>query len=386
MYTLYDNTAVGSIQEAWRREDIDDLVVNLFPLDTPLHQTLESVPVSHYKQQPIDTFSSTQIPRTSAVFATSGAAWSSVLARPEGYTYTDEAENYGGKLISCVVEIQGKQFSVSDSDRNEPMYGITDRFAYEALKKAQSVVNNQEHSMWWSVGSAPAGKQMHTGGGVDVARQTQGLVHWICVSGLQRSKIGLGAASLTDGHGNEFGTNGGTSLNQGASTWAYDANGSALDSSMFKDNLMNHWFTITGRQAGAVGFCGARIKSMFSTFALTANGPINERTLSAASRMIIDPVDYYETEFGVVAINLCRYLNISGQSVAIAQSSGSVTVPYDEVLAFIKPEFFKIGVKRANHMSILGKVGDFESGLIRGEKGLLCKNPQAGVAIVNCVP
>lgn len=383
IYTAYSPTAVTQ-QELLVKESVEDLVTNLYPLDTPLHQILESRPMnSVFTEQPVDTFNT--ITRTSAVFSAS-ASFGTTHAKPEGFTYATTTPIYQAKLKS-VAEIQGLQFGVSDTDRALSHWGMTDRFAYEALKCTQSVVNNFEMSFWWSPGTPAGGADLNSTGGdaIQFARQTQGLVHWICKSGLQRSKIGLAQATFTDGHGNEFGTNS-AALNTGASSWAYDAGGLTLDQAMFKDNLMAQWYTITGRQAGAVGFTGAKIKNLFSQFALTANGAINERTLDAASKRIVDTVDYYETDFGVVSLNLCRYLNISGQSVSIAQSTGSVTVPYDEVLLFMQPSYFKIGVVRPITMSPLGKTGDFEQGLIRGEKGIICTNPQAGAAIVSCIP
>lgn len=385
-YTVWDTTAVGSAaQESLVKESVQDLITNLFPLDTPLQQILEKVPMGNvYTETPVDTFSSTMISRVSSVFGSSGATAATTSAQTEGATYSSGTPQYPARLKS-VAEIQGKQFSVSDTDRAMSQYGMTDRFAYEALKTTEAVVNNFEHSFWWSPGSAPAGRDLDSGGGTYYARQTQGVVHWICKSGLQRSVIGLGQSTFTDGHGNEFGTNS-AALNTGASSYAFNAAGLALDQTMFKDDLMAQWYAITGRQAGAVGFCGARIKNLFSQFALTANGAINERSLDAAAKRVIDTVDYYETDFGVVSLNLCRYLNISGQSVSVAQSTGSVTVPYDEVLLFMQPSYFQIGVVRPVYMSPIGKTGDFEQGLIRGEQALICRNPQAGAAIVNCLP
>jgi hypothetical protein len=336
-----------------------------------------------FTEQPVDTFNT--ITRTSAVFSAS-ASFGTTHAKPEGFTYATTTPTYPARLKS-IAEIQGLQFAVSDTDRAMSQYGMTDRFAYEALKTTQAVVNNCEMSFWWSPGTPAGGADLNSTGGdaIQFARQTQGIVHWICKSGLQRSKIGLAQATFTDGAGNEFGTNS-PALNTGASSWAYDAGGLTLDQAMFKDNLMAQWYTITGRQAGAVGFTGAKIKNLFSQFALTANGAINERTLDAASKRVVDTVDYYETDFGVVSLNLCRYLNIAGQSVSIAQSTGSVTVPYDEVLLFMQPSYFKIGVVRPITMSPLGKTGDFEQGLVRGEQGIICTNPQAGAAIVSCIP
>lgn len=385
-YSVWPTASVGSAaNEALVKESVGDLISNLFPLETPLQSILGKMPMNNVETyQPIDTFSTSLINRVSSVFGSSGATSLTTSAQTEGSSPTDYTAQYPGKLKS-VAEIQLKSFTVSGTDRAMSMYGIADRYAYEALKVTQALANMYEHSFWWSPGTATAGADLDSGGGTYYARQTQGLVHWICKSGLQRSKIGLGQASFTDGHGNEFGTNS-PALNTGASSWAYDAAGLALDKSMFKEQLMAQWYGINGRQGGAVGFAGGRIKNMFSEFALTANGAINERTLDAASKLIVDTVDYYETDYGVVSLNLCRYLNISGQSVSISQSTGSVTVPYDEVLLFIHPRYFKIGVVRPIHLESLAKTGDFERGQVVGEMGLVCTNPQAGAAIVSCVP
>ena len=390
-YTVYDPTTGGAgLQEALVRESVADITTNLFPLDTPAQQILEKFPMQNVlTEMPVDTFSSTIIPRTGigTLFSNSAtsASFANILARPEAWTFTNNTAQYPARLKS-VAEIQGQQFAVSDTDRAMSQYGLTDRFAYEALKTTQAVVNNFENAFWWGSGTPPAGTDLNSGADTQqLVRMTQGLVTWICKSGLQRSKIGLGTASFTDGHGNQFGTNN-AALNTGASTWAYDAAGVTLDQSMFKDNLMAQWYAITGRQAGAVGFCGARVKNLFSQFALTANGPINMRTLDAAAKQVVDTVDYYDTDFGLVSLNLCRYLNFSGQSVTISQSAGSTTIPCDEVLLFIKPQYWKIGVVRPVYMSPLGKIGDFEQGLVRGEMSLVSTNPQGGVAVVNCIP
>ena len=389
-YLINDSTA-GTALEVFRKEQVEDLIINLFPLDTPLHQILGARPMTSYLKQPVDTFSSALINRVSSVFAAGDRStnWNASSAKPEGHTYASYTEGYGALMISGVAEIQGLQFSVSDSDRNEPLYGMTDRFAYEALKATESVVNMFEHSFWWSPGTPPAGSDLNTSTGTQYARQTQGICHWILKSGLQRSQFPSGGSTAhTDGHGNDFGSSG--TLYNYARGYAYDAGGVTLDQAMFKDNLMAEWYNLTGRQAGAVGFTGAKIKNLFSQFALTANGPINERTLEAAAKRVVDTVDYYETDFGVLSVNMCRYLNLSGQSVNISTSSSTNgdttnTIPYDEVLILIKPEFFQIGVKRPVYMSPLGKTGDFESGLVRGEKGLICRNPQAGAGISNCL-
>lgn len=393
-YLVYGPTnAAGSLKEALVKEDVSDLITNLFPLDTPLTQVLSKTPMNNvFTEQPVDFYSTgvnSGIVRTNAGIAiNTGNAdpEGTFLQKPEGHTFTTSTPFYPARLKS-VAEIQGIQFAVSDTDRAMSQYGIGDRYTYEALKTTRSVVNNFETSFWWSLGTPPEGVDADSDSGsaeITTIRNTQGLMPWILFSGLQRTKIGLAQATHIDGNGNEFGTNS-AALN-GSSSHAYDAAGLTLDQSMFKEQLMSPWWTNTGRTGGAVGFAGPKVKGLFSQFALTANGPVNERTLDAASKLVVDTVDYYETDFGLVSINLCRYLGIESQSTVVDQTTGTTTVAWDESLVFIHPEYWNIGVVRGVTFTPLAKTGDFESGLVRGEQSLICRNPMAGAAIVNCIP
>lgn len=382
-FVVYDNTAVNAAaKEALIKEQVDDLVINMFPLDATLQRTFGRVYMgSVFQQTPIDTFPAAYISRTASKFVLTNPV-GTVQAQPEGATYTSVTPSYQAKFIN-VAEIQGLQFAVTGTDMSIETYGMTDRFSYEALRATQALVNQFELSLWWSPGTPPQGVQLHTSGGLDVGRQTQGLCHTILQSGLQRSKIGLGAA-FSDLVGNNFGS-GVSALNTGASTWCYDANGLPLDQAMFKDNLMAKWWEITGRQSGAMGFTGARGKNMFSQFATHVNGSINDRQIAAENKMLVDTLDVYDTDFGPVGMNLSRYLNIN-DTVAVAQSAGSTTVAWNEVMVLIQPQYYKIGVKRPITLYSIGKTRDAEDGLVLGELGLITKNPQAGVGVVNFVP
>ena len=389
-YVLWNQTDVTTAaNEALLKEQVQDLLINLFPLDTPLWSLLGRVNMnSVFLSQPIDTYSTSYINRAASVFARTGGSFESTAAKPESYTYVSTTPQYAQRFKS-VAEIQGKRFGVSGTDRAVAMYGITDRFTLEALKCTQALVNNFEYSFWWSPGSPETGAVLHTAGGatVDVARQTQGICHAVLRSGLQRSKQGgtITDATSTDGCGNEFGTNNST-LNTGAATWAYDAAGLPFDQAMFKDNMMSKWYDLTGIQAGAMGFMGTRMKNLFSQFAQTSNGSINERTIAAENRALIDTLDYYHTDTGMVGVNLSRYLNLSQNHTVDLTTVADVTVAADEVALFIKKDFFKIGILRPIQLESLGKTRDAEDGQVTGECALVTLNPQGGVAIVNALP
>ena len=399
IYTVYpgNGDAAGSLQETLLKEDVSDLITNLFPLDTPLQQALGTQAMtSVFTEYPVDTFSS--IFRTAAVVGNGGVADPGaltnlgLLAKPEGYTYTASTPQYPAKL-KAVVEIQGRRFQVSGTDRSVSMYGIGDRYNYEMVKVMKNVVNDFEHAFWWSKGTGPAGLDLDSGAEVFTMRQSQGLMWWILKSGLARSKMSGGLPGLcstsacTDGVGNAFGSS--STLGTAAGSWAYDANGVSLDQAMFKERLMGPWWQLTNRGgAGAMGFASPRIKNLFSQFALSSNGPINERTIDAAAKRVVDTVDWYETDYGVVSITMSRYLSLTGQTITVRHDdtgAGDTTVACDECLVFIHPEYFKIGKLRGVSYSPLAKTGDFDDGQIVGEQGLLCTNPQGGAALVNCI-
>src|SRR4026207_715400 len=138
-FLLADNTAVGTaINEATLKEQVQDLLINLFPLDTPLQQVCERINMnSTFMSQPIDTYN--DITRVSSLFDAS-ANFVTTNAKPEGFTYVSGTPQYPAKLKS-VAEIQGRAFGVSGTDRAVAMWGITDRYVLEALKKTQAVVN-----------------------------------------------------------------------------------------------------------------------------------------------------------------------------------------------------------------------------------------------------
>lgn len=387
-YVLWNQTDVTTAaNEALLKENVQDLLINLFPLDTPLWRLLGHIPMqSVFIANGVDTFSTSYINRAASVFDRTGGSFAGLSAKPEAFTYTSTTPQYAQRLKS-VAEIQGKQFGVSRTDRAVSMWGITDRYTLEALKATQSVMNNFEYSFWWSPGTAETGAQLHTGGGTDIARQTQGLCNFLMRSGLQRSKQGgtITEATHLDGNGNNYGTTNPT-LNTGAATWVYDANGLPFDQAMFKDNMMAKWYELTGIQSGAMGFMGMRMKNLFSQFALTANGSVNERTLAAEQRSVVDTIDYYTTDAGTVGVNLSRYLNLTQAHVIDLTTIADVTVAADETALFIKPEYFKIGILSPISLSSLGKTRDAEDGLVVGECALVCLNPQAGVGIVNALP
>lgn len=370
-YLVYPTASIGSTpNETLMKESVEDLITNLFPLHLDLHNEFGSMGMSNVEHNyPMDTHG--LITRTAAQFATANPP--TAFQQPEGSTATSGTAGYPVKLKG-IAEIHQRSFAVSGTDRAVSHYGINDRYTYEALKVLQTVSNDFEFSFWWSPGSVVGGFDADSTGTTLAVRQTQGLCHWIAMSGLQRTKIGT--TSITDGNGNV--------ITGSYSTWAQDANGVNLDRAMF-ENAMFQWKQLGGQPMGCTVYASSPVRSLFTTFALTAGGPINERQVAADAKKITDVIDIYETQHGMHYLKGSFYLDIAGQTQSIAQSAGSTTVAWNETLLAIQPRYYKIGVLRPTTTVPIAKTGDFDQGMVVGEKALLCTHPQGGVGIFNCV-
>lgn len=374
---LYDTTA-GTLNQVNLAESVEDVVTNLFPLETPLQTQLGSKGVrSVYHRYPIDTF--TNITRTNALFAAGTVATNH--QKPEGHTPTTGAPTQAGQLAG-VVEIHVEAFGVTGTMRAVSLHGFGDMFVEEAAKYSKKVANDEEMSFTWSPGSGPGGNDLESGGGTTMTRQTQGLAHWIGKTGLQRTKIGTGTG-ITDGNGNVFHPSTIGTIHTNNYSYCLDANGANLDRDMFFQTMLA-WRNIGGEPDRCFGILSSNIKQLFVTFALLPQGAINERKVDADIKTIYDTIDVYVTDMGTHYLSKSRYLDIAGQSVTMTQSAGSTIVAYDECAFFIMPKFYKIGSLRGQSFEMLAHTGDHHRGQILSERGLFCQNTLAGCGIVNC--
>lgn len=395
-YVLYPNLAVSpqtGLNEVLLKEDVQDLLSNLFPLDLQLHAWCDRIDMSQVlKESPIDTYGQGNAITRDATGYTGSAG-----LREEGIVPVDGAPQYPWKL-RAVAELHAESFGVSGTDRASEQYGITDRYTLEALKFTRKVANDFEQNFWWGQGTAANGTVTDAGTGAAGAspivgtnwkRATQGVVPWITRTGLSRT-IGGVAQNVYNAHGEQLcASSAPTQLVGGRfMSYAYNAGNINLDRGMFANNLMQPWWDLGGETEGCVIFCSPKVKALFSTFALQANGAINERKIDAAERLVIDTVDAYETDFGIHYINKSRYLNIASTvslKYCTASTQTTLTTAMDEVLVALMPSYWKIGVYRPVGFTPLAKTGDLDRGMITGELAMACMNLTGGAAVVNCV-
>lgn len=396
VYTLYAGTAVSSTMagpnEVLVKEDVSDLISNLFPYDTPLHQLLEREPMSQiFKEAPVDDEAGIVRTSTSVGMNAAGVGADSVV-KLEASTASAGAAAYPSK-IRAVNEIHQEAFEVSGTDRAVDHYAITDPFTYRAMKLARKMTNDAEARYWHGKGTRPDGAVVTNyatgavnttdglGGTGSFPRQTQGVFNWIMRTGLERTTVGVGA-NFFNAHGEQIK---GTGYNY--CSYAFDASGLNFDSSLLQQKFLGEWWGIGGDPRGCVLLMGRKPKQLFSTVALTPNGEINSRAIPADNKRIVDTIDVYETQFGIHYVNLVRYLDLAQTSVYDTTSAGAnVSVAWDESIIAIQPRYWRIGVLRGLGFTPLAKTGDFDRGMFTSETGIICKSPiGGGCGIANCV-
>lgn len=401
MYTIYDPaTASNTIKDTLVKEDVWPIISNLYPQEFAFLNSIGTISAGNnvFREYPIDTMNLVNR-NFGTAFAASDMSTSTLatLARPEGFTPTDNDPFYKGRLKS-VCEIQLLSQTVSGTSEWVNRYGVGDARMEQAMRLMEAIAQNIEFSAMWSTGTGPGGTDLNTAGsGNQTVRQTMGLAYWILKTGLNRSK-GLGSASpgsgttdntFLDGHGNDFGdTTGQPALNQGAMTWAYDANGTTITREMFLENCMAKWWTLANKPSTVRCLLSPGIKTRLTSFNQTQSGAIvNERSISAADRTLNDGIDYYHTDFGEVGFAMTRHLSqATTVSVTHNLAGSTTTVAVNECAFLYNPEGFKRMVGRPAQLVDHGVGGDWKRFHVVYEGGVACMNPQHGTALVNCLP
>lgn len=190
-------------------------------------------------------------------------------------------------------------FQVTDSERARNYPGFKDRYAYEMEKAMKEWKNNTEFNVL-------------------------------------RSTIATGTGSATRTQ---------TGLKASITTVATSQSGVSLTETHLNDYLQNAWNQ--GGQPTEI-LVGPRLKRRISSF--TAN---TTRQTEAVSKELVNVVDTYVSDFGVVRVNLHRYMTVSGDT------------NYD--ILGIQPDKFRIAYFREPEHVSLAKTGSSTKGMIEGE-------------------
>lgn len=150
------------------------------------------------------------------------------------------------------------------------------------------------------------------------------------------------------------------------------------------------------RIGGSLMLCSAAIKRLVGQFANVfgsgsppALAMLNERWIAAAEKKLIDSVDYYESDFGIIGIHMDRYMesstnyNPSGALLGFHDASYTNSETYyitpSKSFIIIEPDMVKIAVLngRGFFHNPLGMQGDSLEGQLVSEMSIQPMNPRA---------
>jgi len=346
------------------REDLSDILTIMSPLDTPLLAMLPQTPVSNpYYDWPID-----DIPTPAGVSGTSGTS-SAVEGADAVFNITSAVGNDTRFRMGNGTVINRETVDVTDSDRVALKAGVRDEFAYQVWKKTLQMAKQFEYNLHWA--------QYATGDntGAGTARNTEGFISWLY-------KLGNGAQAdkLVGGKGYDMSATGRQLVYQ--PNYYIPGAAADLDRNVLHNNLLTPAWRKGMQVEGAIALMGAPVKRLFADFALVnSTGELNTRTIPAEASKLIDTIDFIRTDFGVLYLNLDRYLD--GVDTVVESINGAGTGAAakthlaNKTVFIFQPGMLELAMYRPAGFTLLAKIGDATKGLVLMEGGTKPLSPLA---------
>lgn len=280
--------------------------------------------------------------------------------------------------------------NVSDTQRLMNLAGVGDEFAYQTYKQSVNVLKQMEYNLHWSEYADGGG-----GGSLADRRATHGVVPWLgwlgdIAGGTDPSrtedvtlagKTWLAASSLTaDSNYRPFFVPGGATTAAPADLTREAFNTQILKPAM--DQGMN--------MQDACVLVGSSLKLTISKFANVYDGTtpvfsLNERNVSADEKKVTDVIDHFSSDFGVLQMNMDRYLNGTTDKTLTPEGAtiDTLDVKPSQTVLVLEKAFWEHKVLQGCSFTPLAKTGDATQGMVLIQSGLKCYNPKAGVGGYN---
>lgn len=312
------------------REDLLDLITNVDPWDTPWVTQAPKTRAMHVVHEWLaDTLAATSTATgTGGSIAVEGDDWAY-------YTNTTRPVRVTNNTM-----IFRKDISVSETQRAVNPAGFKDAYAYEIAKATKELARNLE--VWIFHGSSTASVT----GSSAAARYMIGLAGFVNATATSTNYPYVINA---------------TALNA--------ATASAISSTQFNDALQNAY--TNGGNPEQV-YVSPAIKRQLSAFTVSQQN----RNIAAIDQKLVNSIDFYVSDFGVVQIVLDRW-------VPQATNTGTTTAASDVsgVLFFLERSKNRLAWLRPMQHTLVGKRGDSVAGTILGEVTLECLNGKSNYKI-----
>lgn len=299
------------------REDLIDLIVNVDPHDTPFLTTHPKTVSRHvYHEWLTDTLAST---------STAGA--------DEGGAFDNAAPTARARVANW-TQIFRKDYDVTGSQRAVDPAAVTDEYAYQTGKALKEIARNIETTVFSAVTTATAST---------TARVMKTLVSFI----------------TTEAHHPEAAVIGG----DGTST----ASARIIEEAQF-NGMLDEIFTNGGNpDVVYVNSKGKRQISAFTTSTITS------RNIAMADRRLVNSIDIYESDFGLIQITLDRFIP-TGTSTATGTGSN---IDLGGRAFFLERGLCRLAFLRPIKHVPLPPNGDSARGMVLGELTLEVGNEKA---------
>lgn len=334
------------------REDLSDLIDIMTPADAPIHALCDEEPVyDTYHDWSMDELA---IP-TSPASVIEGATPS----------YLKVTEPVRPTAPVCIVT---EPVEVADTRRVVRTAGMDDAYNYFIWKAAIKVMKQMEVNMHFGDTTIAVITN-------EDARMCEGLLPWAIDSAKGNTIAGMDFSS-----GAAFAPYS-PSILQGT------AAGNALTRLQLHDNILQPFWDQGGNVMGSVFLCGGKVKRIISEFAMVyapTAGASNRRNINQNEKKMVETIDFFDSDFGTIAMNLDRYMHSTFETT---YATGSTIQPRQMGILFEPEKVTRLTLRGLGHVPT-AKVSDGSRGFCVYEAGLKISNtlallPAVGIATPN---
>jgi hypothetical protein len=309
----------------YAKEDLLTKITNISPYDTPFVTQAPKVTAAHiYHEWLIDT-----------------------LGTVDTTTYK-EGEDWNSAYVSAVTgqrdfnicNIIREDIGVSDTQRAVSDAGFSDAYGYQMNKAGKRLAIKTEKLCFLALSSASG-----TSGAARVMKNFQNFV---------TTNVAYAGTGATQG--------GATSPGQLVATDIAD--------------MLDRIYQQGGNPEQA--YCGVKAKRQISSF---TNGTGFNRNMAGDEKKLINAIDFYDSDFGLIQLVLDRWIPDSiatgtGTATSTATAAGT-TVQYQGSIWFLTRAMNRLAWLRPLEHKLIGIQGDGVAGFIRGEFTMECLNEKA---------
>ncbi|MDF0521529.1 DUF5309 domain-containing protein [Bradyrhizobium yuanmingense] len=310
------------------REDLEDVVYNISPKDTPFVSLIGSVPVSATRHD-----------------------WQTDTLRAPAANAQVEGDDYAFQTKPPTVRVQNftqiasDTLIVSNSQEKADKAGRKSELGYQLAKMGAEIKKDVELSLVSNVASSA--------GSSTTGRVSAGFPAWIT------------SATSTNGLRGSGGSSGGFNSGTGLVTAATNGTQRAFNKTML-DTAISTCYNAGGNPTTVM--VSPYNKRVFSTFMSDSNVAQQRSAANGKKTAIVAAADMYLSDFGELAV-------VPNRVMLNASASRNVLV--------IDPDYVARGVFRAMQTEKLAKTGDAEKRAVVTEFCLVMKNEQASTVIAD---